>query len=118
MKVSKAVIRLRRIEGSNPSPSAQRCGFPLGARFRITVCGLEDFSSQSMDVHRDLQKSTGLGRHWRTPGALSEGHFVSAEATTPLTTIALISYARRVIRLLAKTNQHRLGETCGEFAQL
>ncbi len=51
MEVSKAAIRHRRIEGSNPSP-------PLNQAVRLKSVGV--------DAHP--QRSTGLHRHWRTAG--------------------------------------------------
>jgi hypothetical protein len=56
--VSKAVIRLWRIEGSNPSPSAEPSGSRVETRSRQALCGLEDLTSQSTEVHRRLCKST------------------------------------------------------------
>jgi hypothetical protein len=82
--VSKAVIRLRRIEGSNPSPSAQPSGSRFETRSGRALGGLEDFSSQSMGVHGRLCKATDFGGHWRTTGARIDDDFVSGEATTRL----------------------------------
>jgi hypothetical protein len=60
---------VRRIEGSNPSPSA----WPGGSLVREPLaCGCARFSNrrtQSTEVHGRLQASTGLMRHWRTTGA-------------------------------------------------
>jgi len=50
VKVSTAVIRLRRIEGSNPSPSDQSSGSRREARFPAVAGGLENLTSQSMEV--------------------------------------------------------------------
>jgi len=55
--------------GPNPSPSAQPCE----SRFRdLLACsrgGLEGLTTQSMEVHGRLSKSTVVRRHWRTTGA-------------------------------------------------
>jgi hypothetical protein len=60
---------VRRIEGSNPSPSAQPGRFGSGGRLGARACGLSNRSAHSTEVRGRLQASTGFRHHWRTTGA-------------------------------------------------
>jgi hypothetical protein len=72
---------VRRIEGSNPSPSAQPSGSRPGSRVGAGACGLSNRSAQSMKVRGGLRKSTGFTGHWRTTGAPSRRHTFSRKTT-------------------------------------
>jgi len=71
---------VRRIEGSNPSPSAQPSGSSSRSRFGGSAYGLLDRRAQSMEVRGRLQQSTGFTRHWRTTGAPGRGRAFSGRA--------------------------------------
>jgi hypothetical protein len=75
---------VRRIEGSNPSPSAFQAGLhrnpasAAGAHSRLTA------APNPIDAHGCLRKSTGFVRHWRTTGAPSvSSRFGGGELSSP-----------------------------------
>ena len=69
VSVSKAAIRHRRIEGSNPSPSAQQSGASHKGAPLQACGGLNGRTVQSTEVHAHTQESTNSCTHWRTTGA-------------------------------------------------
>jgi hypothetical protein len=66
--VSKAAIRHWRIEGSNPSPSAQPRGAPREGAPLLACGGFGDRNVQSVEVQARPQESVGLRVDWRTTG--------------------------------------------------
>ena len=79
LAVSKTVSVVRRIEGSNPSPSAFHAGSGGSANPDPPCGGFLDPPRPSTEVHRDTEKCTGLGAHWRTSGERSHHHSLSSK---------------------------------------
>jgi hypothetical protein len=84
---------VRRIEGSNPSPSAQPSGSRRGSRFGAGARGLANRNAQSLQVRGRLRKSTDFTPHWRR---------VAHDGDAPRSPKRQLLHRRSVCRGLAK----------------